>query len=282
MSGIVKAAKKVFKAVTKPVRSIAKNVVKVVKKVVKSKAFKVIAIGAAIYFGGAALMSMAGGGTASAGLGSAWGGLQGAGSAIASGNVSGAFSALSSGFTGGAAAGATGTFASGQALTNAAIAGNAAPAIAGAAAPAVNTVGVGSTAAGYSPEAMSAWSAGQPTASAVTSAGAATTGGTSSGLLSNVWNGLGEAGKSAVITSGVNMAGQMLQGQAEEDALEESRKRRTYWGMDGEGNNSALPNGGLLSYAAPNTQQGQSNSNWKTTLDDLIQKQKNVVGGYGG
>jgi hypothetical protein len=284
MSGLAKAVKKTFKAVGK----LASKAVSVVKKVVKSKVFKVVVAAAAIYFGGAALMSMAGGGTASAGIGSAWGGLTGAGSAVAGGNFSGALSALSSGFTGGAAAGATGTFASGLASTQAAISGNAvagagalvgtAPS-SGALTQTLNTGlmdGVGQ--AGLSNGALTAGAGSGTTTAGVT---AGTNAATSGGLLSGAWNGLGEAGKAAVITSGVNMAGSMMQGKAEQEAAETARKRRTYWGVDGDGNTSQQPGVGLLNIQPyqPFTPSANNSGNWKQSLDDLINRTKQQ-GGY--
>ena len=72
--------------------------------------------------------------------------------------------------------------------------------------------------------------------------------------MSGIWNGLGDAGKAAAITSGVNIGGQMLQGQAAEKEAEEERKRRTYWGVsgDGKGDSSGQQMGGLLQFAQAN------------------------------
>lgn len=71
MSGISKIFKKVKK--------IFKKIVKVIKKIVKSKIFKAVLIGAALYFGGAALLSGAGSGAGAGTLGA------GVGSSVASG-----------------------------------------------------------------------------------------------------------------------------------------------------------------------------------------------------
>ena len=62
------AIKKIFKGIKK----VFKKITKVVKKIVKSKLFKVVAIGVALYFGGAAL--------------GAWGGISSGGAASAAGS----------------------------------------------------------------------------------------------------------------------------------------------------------------------------------------------------
>lgn len=273
MSGIVKGVKKTFKAVGKVVTGAVKGVVKVADKIVRSKAFKISLGAAAIYFGGAALLSMAGGGTAAAGLGSAWGGLQGAGSALMAGNFSGAASALGSGFMGtyGTAA-ATGTALAG---TGGAITANGVTAAAPAAQGGLASFGLSTTAPSF--------------ASAATTAGATagTTAASSGGLLSGLWGGLGEAGKAAVITSGVNMAGQMIQGHAAEKAAEEERERRTYWGVDGAGRTAQnQPQIGGLNYASPypNSTPGYTQPpQWQPkTLDDLINETRNRTNANSG
>ena len=308
MSGIAKAVKKVWRPIEK-LGSKLTNIAtfglhnkwkKTRHKIIKSKAFRIVVAAAAIYFGGAALLSMAGGGTASAGIGSAWAGAQGAGSAVMAGNFSGAASALGTGFTGGAAAGAAGTFAGGQAMTQAAIAGNAAAAggAAGAAATTgaatgaapssaalTNTLntglleGVGS--AGLSNGALTAGAANTATTAGVTAGSNAAASG---GLLSGAWNGLGEAGKAAVITSGVNMAGQMIQGHAAEKAAEEERERRTYWGVDGAGRTAQnQPNLGNLNYATSAPTGYTQPPQWQPkTLDDLINETRNRTNANSG
>lgn len=269
MSGLVKGVKKAFKSVTN-----------VVKKVVKSKVFKVVAVAALAYFGGAAIMSMAGGGTASAGIGSAWGGLQGAGSALASGNIGGAFSALGSGFTGGAAAGATGTFAGGQAAAQSAIAGNAAAAttVASGAAQAV-TPGLTSTTTSLTTPGLEGLKAGaklglDTTAQSLVGQGATEVAKT--GLLA----GLGDASKAALITSGVNLGGQMIQGYAQQKQAEEQAANRDYFGVNGKGEktNPAAP--GLLnpSNIMPNNPVPQLQP--LKSLDDLIARQQQTVSTY--
>lgn len=267
MSGLAKAVKKVF-APVKAVRNILSKATEVVKKVVKSKAFKVIAGAALIYFGGAAIMSMAGGGTASAGIGSAWGGLQGAGSALMSGNVSGAFSALNAGFTGGAAAGATGTFAAGQAATQAAITGQ--------------TATIGATSGAYTGKAMETFVANSggavqtatPTLTQAVVPAATETAKT--GLLAN----LGEASKAALITSGVNLGGQMIQGYAQQKQAEEQAANRDYFGVNGKGEKSSLAAPGLLnpSNIMPNNPVPQLQP--LKSLDDLIARQQQTVNTY--
>ena len=244
MSGLAKALKKTFVGALKPVRKLASKATEVVKKVVKSKAFKVIAGAALIYFGGAAVMSMVGGGTASAGIGSAWGGLQGAGSALAKGQIGGAFSALGSGFTSGATAGAAGTFATGQAAAQSAISANLAGVAAG---------GAGATLqAGASPTSTSLVTPGLESMKAGAKLGLDTTaqslvGQTTkevakTGLLA----GLGDATKAAMVTSGVNMAGQMIQGYSQQKQAEEQAANRDYFGVNGKGERSATAMPGLL------------------------------------
>lgn len=216
MSGIAKAVKKTFKAATK-----------VVKKVVKSKVFKAVAIAAVVYFGGAALNGIMSGQGAMAGISNAWTQVGSAGSSLMSGNFSQAGSALSQGFTG-------------SNLTTAA-----------------NTAAATAKAPEMAAELYSAGGAGKATATDIAgslvsqTAPAATAPTNAGGLLSGAWNGLGEAGKAAAITSGVNIGGQMLQGHAAEKQSEDIRKRRTYWGVDGEGQGDASSQqmGGLLQLA---------------------------------
>ena len=272
MSGLAKAVKKVWKKTTGKVLSKMNSVR---KKIMKSKLFKVVAVAAAVYFGGAALLSVANGGTAAAGLGSAWGGIQGAGTAVMSGNFSGAASALSSGFTGGAAAGAAGTFAAGQAATAATITGNTAAATtaAGTAATAAAAPTVAApTTAGMGGGAM------LPGGGTVVGGGGAV--GTSTATAAGTGGLLGEAGKAALITGGLNMAGSMIAGKAQADAAEDEQKRRTYWGVDGEGNQAQQP-GGLLNpstYQAYRPTQTPQVPAWQTSLDGLINRQKQLLG----
>lgn len=254
MSGLVKGVKKTFKSVTN-----------VVKKVVKSKVFKVVAVAALAYFGGAAIMSMAGGGTASAGIGSAWGGLQGAGSALMSGNVGGAFSALGSGFTGGATAGAAGTFATGQAAAQAAITGQ--------------TAAIGATSGAYTGKAMETFVAnggGAVQAATPVAAQAATAATSSPGLLAAA----GDATKAAMVTSGVNLAGQMIQGYAQQKQAEEQAANRDYYGVNGKGQKTTLPGVGLLDPSNIMPQNPVPQLQPIKSLDDLIAKQQQTVNSY--
>lgn len=317
MSKIGKAVKKVWRPIEKlgsKITNVAtlglhKKWKKVRHKIIKSKAFKVVVAAAAIYFGGAALLSMAGGGTASAGLGSAWAGAQGAGSAIAAGNFSGAASALGTGFSGGAAAGAGATFGAGQAATANAIAANAAAGQAAAVAgiegavtsssvPSVSSASelaaqgasqFGTGASAVNTNALTSLQTGMNATnaaanSAIGSAASNTAANAASeGLLSGAWNSLGQYGKGAVITGGMQMAGSAIQGKAQQDAADEERKRRTYWGMDGEGNTAGQNNFMDFGLLGQNNdfQNTPPSTTWQTTLDDLINRQKQTVGGNG-
>jgi hypothetical protein len=277
MSGLVKGVKKVFKKTGALVGAATSKVVGVAKKIVKSKVFKIALVAATAYFGGAALMAMAGGGTASAGIGSAWAGIKGAGSALMAGNFSGAASAIGSGFTGGAAAGATGTFAAGQAATQSAITAGAkaATAVPGA-------VAGTQTAIQASTPQLAAMHGGGAAATMTPAVAAPTAASSSGGLLSSVWGGLGEAGKGAVISSGINMAGQMIQGHAAEKAAEEERENRNYFGVDGKGNAANLPSPGLLNPSTfqPATLGFNYTPTVPKTLDELIARQQQTVNNY--
>ena len=269
MSGLVKGVKKAFKSVTN-----------VVKKVVKSKVFKVVAVAALAYFGGAAITSMIGGGTASAGIGSAWGGLQGAGSALMSGNVSGAFSALSNGFTAAGATQAT-TFAGGQAAAQSAIASNAAATTAAAANSAVQatTPGLTSTTTSLTTPGLESMKVGAKLGLDTTAQsliGQSTTEVAKTGLLA----GLGDASKAALITSGVNLGGQMIQGYAQQKQAEEQAANRDYFGVNGKGEKTNLAAPGLLnpSNIMPNNPVPQLQP--LKSLDDLIARQQQTVSTY--
>lgn len=130
-----KAVKKVSKSVSK----VFKGAAKIVKKVTSSKIFKIAAVAATVYFGGAMLMGAAGGASAGTGfLGTIQGAIQGAGAGLtnAMNGISGAWGAITGGEGLGAAAsslggGVTGAYGAGQG----AVAGvaNAAGAVAGAA-----------------------------------------------------------------------------------------------------------------------------------------------------
>lgn len=290
MSGIVKGVKKVFKGVSKAVTGVVKGVSKVASKIAKSKIFKVALTAATVYFGGAALIGMAGGGGAAAGLSSAWGGLQGAGSALMAGNFSGAASALGSGFMGTygtAAATAAGSTLAGAAPLTQVGSSLSAPLIGEGAAVGLSngvlTAGASAPVSGLASMGLSApgaiSTAAKSAASSLAGGGAA-----KGGLLSGLWGGLGDAGKAAVITSGVNMAGQMIQGHAAEKAAEEERERRTYWGVDGAGRTAQnQPNLGNLNYATPAPPGYTQPPQWQPkTLDDLINETRNRTNANSG
>lgn len=270
MSGIAKGVKKVFKAVTKIPKTIGSAINKVHKKLRQSKIYKIAVTAAAVYFGGAALMGMASGSGAAAGLSSAWGGLQGAGSALMAGNFSGAASAIGSGFMG--------TYGTAAATAGTALAGTGGAITAGGVTAATPAAQAGLASFGAS-------TAAPTVASAATTAG--TTAASSGGLLSGLWSGLGEAGKAAVVTGGVNMAGQMIQGHAAEKAAEEERERRTYWGVDGAGRTAQnQPEVGNLNYATPYPNQPAGYTQppkWQPkTLDDLINETRNRTNANSG
>lgn len=300
--------KKLFKGikkVVKPIRRLkskAMNVAtlglwdktkKIRHKIIKSKAFRVVVGAATVYFGGAALMAMAGGGTASAGIGSAWAGVKGAGSALASGSLSGAGSALSTGFTSGAQMSG---FAAGAANATANIGANATAAGTVAAGSMSPVAGGGSVIPGVSAPASTPFTSGlmannaaaggmSPVITAGSTAGATTTGqglmSKAGGLASKAWGSLGEAGKAAAITGGMNAVGSMIEGNAEQKAMEEARKRRSFWGMDGEGNTADFGGQGLMAPAGyqPMSPGSSASPRWKTTIDDLIQQTNQRLGG---
>lgn len=215
---------KAVKSIGRAIGKVVKGVVKVVKKVASSKIGKIILAAATIYFGGAALMGAMGGASAGTGfLGTISGAVQGAGAGISSAwsGLTGAFtggglSSLGQGFTGSYGAGSSavtasnmaatgGGFAGGgygsvglQGQTGAQVAGMTSSTTAGAA----NTMG---SAAGYAPA-------------------AATTPVTSPGLVSGAWNGLGEYGKMAAVSGGMQLAGGALQGKAAQDQMEDQRQ----------------------------------------------------------
>lgn len=298
MSGIAKAIKKVWRPIEK-LGSKLTNIAtfglhnkwkKTRHKIIKSKAFRIVVAAAAIYFGGAALIGMAGGGGAAAGLSSAWGGLQGAGSALMAGNFSGAASALGSGFMGTygtAAATAAGSTLAGAAPLTQVGSSLSAPLIGeGAAVDLSNgvlTAGASAPVSGLASMGLSAPGAISTAANSAVSS-LAGSGAAKGGLLSGMWNGLGEAGKAAVITSGVTMAGQMVQGHAAEKAAEEERERRTYWGVDGAGRTAQnQPNLGNLNYATPAPHGYTQPPQWQPkTLDDLINETRNRTNANSG
>lgn len=255
MSGIVKAVKKVFKSATNVVSKVASGVTKVAKKIVKSKVFKVAAMAAVAYFGGAALMSVANGGTFASGLSSAWTGVQSAGSALMSGDFSGAAKALGSGFTGGSSATTAAKIATSPPLSSSSLSN-------------VSSGVMGGGGGGIKMAASKITSTLTPALTAPTATAPA------AGLL-----GLGEAGTAALITGGINMGGQMIQGYAAEKQAEEQQKNLNYWGVNGNGNGGGLPMPGLLT---PPMQQPNFNMTPQTprTIDELIKRQQQQVNQY--
>lgn len=233
-------------------KSAVKSVAKTTKRVVKSKPFRVAALATAAYFtAGAAMGAMGKGAAASQGL-SGWAGakaglanagsqLAAAGSAVMKGNFAQAGSALKSGagFGGGAVA-----------------AGSASP-VAGAGSSVIPGASAASTPVTSGLTATSATSAG---------AGAAT--GAGGGLLSGAWNSLGDAGKAAVITGGMQMAGSAMEGRAEEKRQQEmieAQRRRL------------VPQGDYGLMQMGNMDRWQPPAPANTTLDDLIKRQRQTV-----
>jgi hypothetical protein len=153
---------KVAKSVGRALGKVVDGAKKLVKSVAKSKAFKVIAIAAAVYFtGGAALGAMGGASAASAagtsaiagaakgamaGLGSAGAGISSAWSSLLGGNLSATGASLSNGITGASAAGGT---AAGGGFTSAMSAGF--NTTKGLLKPTTTPVATGPLASGYSP-----------------------------------------------------------------------------------------------------------------------------------
>lgn len=282
MSGIAKSIKKVWRPIERlgsKITNVAtlglhNKTKKIRHKIIKSKLFKVVVAAAAIYFGGAALMSMAGGGTASAGIGSAWAGAQGAGSALMAGNFSGAASALGSGFTAAGATQAT-TFAAGQAAAQSAISANLANAAASGAA-ATLTTNAAPTSTSLATPGLESMKVGaklglDTTAQSLVGQGVTETAKT--GLLA----GLGDASKAALITSGVNLGGQMIQGYAQQKQAEEQAENRDYFGVNGKGDKFNIGGPGLLNISAGNP---VPQLKPLSSLDDLIAKQQQTVNAY--
>lgn len=204
---------KAVKSVGRAIGKVVKGVVKVVKKVASSKIGKILITAAAIYFGGAAIMGAMGGASAGtgflgtlsgavsgagAGISSAWTGLTGAASAAMGGNFAAAGSSLGSGFTGAYGAGSS-------AVTGAAAA---APSVfaGGSVVPSATTVGA--------PNSVFAGGTLAPTSAASTA---------SKGLVSGMWNGLGDYGKMAAVQGATQMAGGVIQGYGQQKAVEDQR-----------------------------------------------------------
>jgi hypothetical protein len=233
---------------------------KIRHKIIKSKAFKIAAIAVGTYFTAGALtgaMGMGAGASAGGGLAGAKAGLANAGAqlmtagkAIAAGEFSAAGSALKSGagFGGAASAG-----------------GSAAP-LSSPVDPLSGTKLAGMGNAGSAATLPSATSS------------------ASGGLLSGMWNGLGEAGKASLITAGVNTAGQMMQGhaqqKAQEQAEEAARKRRNTWGASEDGQMFDPQIAGADGFGQ---MQPPAPPQFKPrTIDDLINEQKGRVNNNAG
>lgn len=114
---------------------------------------------------------------------------------------------------------------------------------------------------------------------------------TSAASNAGFWGSLGEGTKAGLAMGGINTAGQMISGyasqRAQEKAEEEARRRMTYFGMDGDGNLIDLPTygqmpAGLMTYspgmATPGSQ-FMPKTSWQTTMDEIIARQKNLIGG---
>lgn len=238
---------KAFKKVGKVFKSVTKAVTKTVKSVVKSKAFKVLAGAALVYFGGAGLMAMTNGGTFASGLSSAWTGLSTAGSAAMSGNFAQAGSALKTGFMGtaGQAASTAATSTDILGALNAPSSG-----IAKATATGVNIAGPADVVASLGANAPAA----VPAAAQ------------SSGLFN-----LGEMGTAALVSGGIQTVGSTIAGAAQDKAEKEARDRATYAGVNGVGGNG-LNTGGLFD-PIPMNSIAPSTAQWTPrNMDDLVRQ----------
>lgn len=199
---------KVVKGITRAVSSVVKGAVNVVKKVAKSPIGKALIVAAAVYFGGAALMGGLGApaGTglsgflsgAAQGVSNAWASLGTAASSAMSGNFSQAGSALSSGFQGQVA----------NVGTSAAV--NAAPAAA------QNVAAVDAVPKTAIDPSMS---------QVLTKTGLPNSVPTASGP--GVWGSMGDYSKAATIMAGSQLAGGVIQGYGQQQALEEQREYET-------------------------------------------------------
>ena len=259
MSGLAKAVKKVWRPIEK-LKSKVMNVAtlglwektkKIRHKIVKSKAFKILAAAATIYFGGAGLMAMSNGGTFASGLSSAWSGATSAVSSIASGNFAQAGTALKTGFTGTTAAATTGANVATSADVLASLGGNTGTVattgsqVAGAA---DITAALGASAPAVVPAAAPAAAAAAP-----------------AGLF-----GLGELGTSALITAGTQAVGSVVAGAGQDKAEKEARDRMTFAGVNGQGVGTGLGTDGLFNPVSMNNIK-PSTAQWTpNNMDDIV------------
>ena len=226
---------------------------KIRHKIIKSKPFRYAAMATAVYFtAGAAMGAMGMGAAANAGAAGAnltgWAGakaglanagsqLAAAGSAAMKGNFSQAGSALKSGAGfGGAGGGGAATKAAMDTATKAHIPGD----------------GIGPI-----PDVVSKTTS--------NSGGLLSTVGNAAGT---AWNSLGGAGKAAVITGGMQMAGSAMEGRAEEkrqQEMMEAQQRRL------------IPRGDYGLMQIGNMERWQPPAPANTTLDDLIKRQRQTV-----
>ena len=169
---------KVAKKVGRSLKKFASGVNKLQKKIRNSKAFKVIAIAAAVYFTGGAILGAMGGASAAsaagtsvlagaakgavAGLGSAGAGITNAWGSLMGGNIAGVGSSLSGGITG---AGAAGGSAAAGGITSAMQTGYGATK--GLLNPGAAPVATGPLASGYAPNPSAAFNPGANAASGV-------------------------------------------------------------------------------------------------------------------
>lgn len=223
MSKVVKGIGSAISGVTRAVGKVVQGAVNVVKKVVKSPIGKAISIAAAVYFTGGAVLGAMGGAAAGtgvmgtiagavsgagAGISSAWAGLTGAAGALAGGQgLAAAGSSLSGGLTGAYAAGSGSVLgAAGTGLTMGAggATGLTAPASSLTSGSLAATGGGAGTGLTASANAL-APTIGAPTASP--------------GLISSVWNGLGDYGRYGAIQA----AGKVVEGVGQQKAAEEQR-----------------------------------------------------------
>lgn len=169
---------KIAKRIGRNIKKVASGINNLQKKIRKSKAFKIIAMAAAVYFTGGAILGAAGGASAAgaagtsmiagaakgalAGLGSAGAGITNAWAGLMGGNIAGAGSSLAGGITG---AGAAGGSAITGGLTSAM--GSGFNATKGLLNPGAAPVATGPLASGYAPNPSAAFNPGANAASGV-------------------------------------------------------------------------------------------------------------------